>query len=286
MWAIILHGGAKTIEAAEEERNRSGCRAALEAGSAILRAGGSSTDAVEAAVRVLEDDGTFNAGRGSALNADGEAEMCAAIMEGAKLNVGAVTVVKGVRHPISIARALLLEEQVLLAAEGARRFAAEKNGELSDPVDALAKPVGAEARDTVGCIALDSRGQLAVAVSTGGLDGAPPGRVGDSPLTGCGYYADDAVGAVCCSGDGEYIARMMLAARVMHELDDLRPGGAVASGLKAMSRVGGEAGIIALAPDGTPGWAHSSSHFAVALATSAHPEPQVYLAKDEEDDDG
>ncbi|WP_309085336.1 isoaspartyl peptidase/L-asparaginase family protein [Chelativorans sp.] len=286
MWSIIVHGGAKTIEPSEREANSAGCLAAIEAGARILRGGGSSIDAVEAAVKVLEDDPTFNAGHGSALNAEGEIEMCASVMEGAKLNVGAVTVLRGVRNPVSVARTMLFDEPILLAGSGARQYAADKGLELCSPQD-LKSPEqkrSSPSRDTVGCVALDEKGNLAVAVSTGGLDGAAPGRVGDSPQPGCGYYADNAIGAVCFSGDGEQIARAMLAARVMHGFDAVDPGRTIEAALNALARVGGEAGAIALAPDGTAGWAHNSSHFAVAMASSILPNPKVFLSKEEEEE--
>jgi beta-aspartyl-peptidase (threonine type) len=287
MWSIILHGGAKTIKDKDAAANRSGCRKALEAGALILKNGGSSIDAVEAAVRVLEDDPTFNAGYGSVRNRDGEVECCAAMMEGADLNVGAVAVAKGIRNPISAAKAMLFEKQVLIAGEGARAFAAEVGVRLCDP-DALIplseRQQAAEEKchDTVGCIALDENGRLATAVSTGGLEGTPAGRVGDSPQPGCGFYCDNHVGGVVFSGDGEEIARMMLAARVMYGLEDLPPQEAVEASLLHLERVGGEAGGISLTPVGELGWAHNSEHFAVAYTSSADPSAKVYLAKSEE----
>ncbi|MDQ2705833.1 MAG: isoaspartyl peptidase/L-asparaginase family protein [Pseudomonadota bacterium] len=288
MWSIILHGGAKTIKADEAEANRAGCVAALEAGRRILEAGGSSVDAVQAAVTKLENDPTFNAGYGSALNEDGEVEMCAALMEGAEFNVGAVTVIKGIRNPICAARAMLQQKPVLLAAEGARRFAAQNGVELCGPRD-LIPPENSESpnrigtHDTVGCIALDQRGRLAVGVSTGGLDGSPAGRVGDSPQPGCGYYVDDTVGAVVFSGDGEHIARMMLAARVMHDFDREDPARGVETALSHVERIGGTGGGIAMSPDGIAGWAHNTSHFAVACASTANPQGRSFLRKEEDD---
>jgi L-asparaginase / beta-aspartyl-peptidase len=287
MWSIILHGGAKTIEDKDAEANRAGCKKALEAGAAILRNGGTSIDATEAAVRVLEDDPTFNAGYGSVQNEDGEVECCAAMMEGENFNVGAIAVAKGVRNPIAAAKAMLFEKPVLIAGDGARAFAAQAGLRLCDP-DALiamheAKQPDAEKRhDTVGCIALDERGLLATAVSTGGLEGTAPGRVGDSPQPGCGFYCDDNIGGVVFSGDGEDIARMMLAARVMYALEDLSPREAVEASLAHLDRVQGEAGGIALTPDGKFGWAHNSDHFAVAYSSSNDPNPKVYLRKSEE----
>lgn len=160
MWSLILHGGAKEIDPEEEEAHRNGCIKALEAGRAVLAGGGTAVDAVEAAGRVLETAPTFNAGYGSALNSDGEVEMCAGIMEGKDFNVGAVAVIKGVRHPISVAKAMLHEEPILLVSDGARRFAADKQLELCDPADLVTPQQRgfaskSEAKDTIGVVALD-----------------------------------------------------------------------------------------------------------------------------------
>jgi beta-aspartyl-peptidase (threonine type) len=282
MWAVILHGGAKTIEDGEEEANRSGCERALRAGVLVLERGGSSIDAAEAVVRALEDDETFNAGRGSARNEDGEIETCAAMMEGRGFNVGAVAVAKGIVNPVSAARAMLFDEPVLIAGKGATAFAREKGLDVYEPDirPSSAQPSSGERmHDTVGCVALDEEGRLAVAVSTGGLDGTHAGRVGDSPQPGCGFYCDDRVGGVVFSGDGENIARMTLASRVMHLLDDVSPTEAVETALGHLGAIGGEAGGIVLTPAGEFGWAHNSQHFAVAYASSHGRSPKVFLKK-------
>jgi beta-aspartyl-peptidase (threonine type) len=286
-WAIILHGGAKTIEVQDAPFNRAGCRNALEAGAAVLREGGASIDAAEAAVRILEDDSTFNAGYGSVQNEDGEVECCAATMEGAKFNVGAIAIAKGIRNPIAAAKAMLFEQPVLIAGDGARAFAAEAGVTLCDPdalipLSAAKEPDAEKGHDTVGCVALDKDGRIATAVSTGGVEGTPAGRVGDSPQPGCGFYCDDNIGGVVFSGDGEHIARMVLAARVIHALEDLSPQEAVDKSLAYLERTGGEAGGIALTPNGKFGWAHNSDHFAVAYASSDDPSPRIYLNKSEE----
>ncbi|MER8447317.1 isoaspartyl peptidase/L-asparaginase family protein [Mesorhizobium sp. M1066] len=286
MWSLIVHGGAKDINPEEEEANRRGCINALEAGRTILASGGTAVDAVEAAVRVLESDPTFNAGYGSALNRDGEIEMCASLMEGKNVNIGAVTVIAGVRHPISVAKAMLFEEPILLASDGARRFAEQKQMELCDPAD-LVSPEQRELsrtgkHDTVGCIALDQHGSLAVGTSTGGLAGIHPGRVGDSPLPGCGYYADNHLGAVAFSGDGEHIARKTLAARVMHALAD-GPEQALETSIKELETIGGEAGGIVLTAAGLSGWAHNSREFAVAFMTSDDKNAHVFLRKEDKE---
>lgn len=286
MWSLILHGGAKTIEPSDDEPNRKGCARALQAGTDILAAGGSAIDAVVAAVRALEDDPTFNAGYGSVLNAEGEVETCAALMEGSRFQVGAIAAAQGIRNPIEAARAMLEEEPVLIAGRGAHLFAREhgvamcRQDDLVSPVKASAGPEGRH--DTVGAVALDRDGRMATAVSTGGVEGKPPGRVGDSPQPGCGFYCDDRLGGVVFSGDGEPIARRMLAAGVMHALSgQIAPDDAVRAALDRLEEIGGEAGGILLTPLGQLGFAHNSSHFAVAFATSEAPEPRICLRKDE-----
>jgi beta-aspartyl-peptidase (threonine type) len=286
MWAIIVHGGAKTIEAAQASANRAGCEAALQAGVLVLERGGSSIDAAEAAVRALEDNPTFNAGKGSAKNSDGSVETCAAIMEGRCFNIGAIAAAKSIANPISAARRLLFEKSVLLAGDGATAFAQQVGIAVTAPQQGeklqRSVPCGGEKRhDTVGCIALDRAGLIAAAVSTGGLEGTPPGRVGDSALPGCGFYCDNSIGGVVLSGDGEEIARMMLAARIMQKLEGGTARSAVEAALVQMDSVGGEAGAIVLTSDGYCEWAHNSDHFAVAYATSSSPEPKIFLNQNE-----
>ena len=285
MWALILHGGAKAIEPAEAVAHRSGCLQALAAGRKVLAHHGSAVDAVEAAVRALEADPTFNAGYGSALNSEDEVQMCSAIMEGNAFNVGAVAAIWGVPHPVSVAKAMLFEEPVLMTGPGARRFAEQKGVAVCAPEDLIAHGKAGKhgAHDTVGCIALDEEGHLAVGTSTGGLDGSPPGRIGDSPQPGCGYYVDNAIGGVAFSGDGEHIARKMLAARVMHAITSGGLDDALNLALAQVQSIGGEAGAIALLPDGQFAWQHNSRDFAVAMQSSGQPEPSVFLRKQEEE---
>lgn len=288
-WAIIVHGGAHGVPPEKASANRAGCLAALSAGRRVLEAGGTAVEAVESAVRVLEDDPTFNAGFGSVPNTEGGVEMDAAIMDGATLDVGAVAGIGGVRNPVSVAKLLLREQAILLAGPGAGRFARERSVELSDPNDLISRgpaeaPEEHDPVDTVGCVALDLSGHLAAATSTGGLSQQRPGRVGDSPLPGCGFYADDAVGAVALTGDGEAIARMMTAARIMHRLPHEAPDAALQSALEEVrARLGGEAGAIALLPDGRVSWWHTSPNLPVAYQVSGLPGPQVYLDKTEEE---
>ncbi|HEX8526406.1 isoaspartyl peptidase/L-asparaginase family protein [Allosphingosinicella sp.] len=285
-WVLLVHGGAKEMKPGEESDNREGCLAAAQAGRRLLEAGGSALDAVEAAIRTLENLPVFNAGYGSALNERGEIEMCSGIMDGRTLGVGAVGAIRGVRNPVRVARMLVEEKEVLLVAEGAELFARRKGIELC-ATDALATPTReselAEEHDTVGAVALDLDGNLAAGTSTGGLTGAPVGRIGDSPLPGGGYYADNHVGAVSFSGDGESIARLALAARIMASFEDGEEvEQAIRKALDKLPHVGGDGGGIAIRKDGRSGWWHNSPHFAVASASSDDPEPRAWLSKDEE----
>lgn len=268
-WVIMVHGGAKTIRPEREAANRQGCLAAVRAGQAVLEAGGCAVDAVVAAIRVLEDDPTFNAGYGSVLNADGDVECDAALMDGETLDIGAVAAVRRVRNPIDLAHALLRDAPVMLVGEGADRYAAEKGLALCDPAEL--KPdilLADEACDTVGCVAYDLAGRLAVGASTGGLCDVRPGRVGDAPIPGCGLAAERGVGAVAFSGDGESILRLTLASRVMHDLETRGPATAAERAIAQIPRVGGEAGCIVLDRRGGAAMAHNSAHFAVGFASS------------------
>ncbi|GHF44447.1 beta-aspartyl-peptidase (threonine type) [Deinococcus metalli] len=282
-WAIIVHGGAHTVPPDKAEASRAGVRAAVEAGCRVLEGGGAATDAVEAAIRVMEDDPTFNAGYGSDVDEEGHVRMDAAMMDGRFLEVGAVAGLRGVWHPISVARRMLPEKEVLLIGGGARRFADEHGAELCDPAALLSPEQAAARSDTVGCVALDGHGHVAAGVSTGGLSGQRVGRVGDSPQVGCGFYADDGVGGVVLSGEGESIARMMVAARFIHRVPGRHPEDVLRDVLtEQRGRVGGEAGAVALTPDGTPGWWHTSAHLPVAFLAAGQTEAQVYLSKDEQ----
>ncbi|WP_284734407.1 isoaspartyl peptidase/L-asparaginase family protein [Sphingosinicella terrae] len=282
-WALAVHGGAKLIAPDAREGNRRGCLAALAAGRTVLTRGGSAIDAVEAAVRILEADPTFNAGKGSALTGEGEIEMCAAIMSGVDLAVGAVGVIKAVRHPISVARLLMPEDEILVAGPGARRFAAEKGAELCDPEELVVEKQRRELaeHDTVGAVALDTAGNLAAATSTGGLPGAKPGRMADSALPGCGYYADNAIGALALSGKGEAIARLAISSEVIRLMPEIGPEAALERPLSKLPHLGGDGGGIAIRKDGAIGWWHNSPHFAVATASAAQPAGRVWLNKDE-----
>src|SRR5580693_3118096 len=237
MYAIAIHGGAgamprATLSAERERRYREGLEAALDAGYALLEHGGTSLDAVAAAVRMLEDDPVFNAGHGAALTRDGAAELDAAIMDGRQMRAGAVASVRHVKNPIDLARRVMEKSRhVLLVGAGAEEFALEEQFVLvpnhyfrtaerleqlqseqrGERVSDLVPPAP---QGTVGAVARDAHGNLAAATSTGGLTNKRPGRVGDSPIIGAGTYAKNGVCAVSATGHGEYFIRAVAAHHV------------------------------------------------------------------------
>jgi beta-aspartyl-peptidase (threonine type) len=227
--SLIVHGGAWDIPDEAVEACHVGCRRALEAGWAILSRDGSALDAVEAAIIVLEDEPVFDAGYGSHLNLDGRVECDAIIMNGANLRAGAAAGLQRVKNPIRLARKILENcPHMMLVADGAERFATEHGLALCDPEDLICeaereawrrcsqdKHAAAHHRgheqDTVGAVALDREGRLFAGTSTGGTCCKLPGRVGDSPLIGCGCYADSEAGGVSCTGYGEAIMKVVMA---------------------------------------------------------------------------
>jgi beta-aspartyl-peptidase (threonine type) len=268
--AIIVHGGAGKLPDADVPPRVDGCRDAARAGWTILSEGGSALDAAEAAVVALEDNPLFNAGRGAALNAVGEVELDASIMDGSQLTAGAIAAVQGIPNPVRLARAVLADgRHVLLAGEGARRFAHEKGIAECAP-DALiveAQRQRWERRHgTVGCVALDDHGRLAAATSTGGMLDKLPGRVGDSAIIGAGTYAD-ARGGVSCTGVGEAIIRTVLARTALDLLDEGLPPDHAAQRAVALlaERTGGEAGLIIIDRSGRIGCWHNAQRMPLCL---------------------
>jgi beta-aspartyl-peptidase (threonine type) len=289
--AIIVHGGAKTISDDKRRANIDGCTAALEAGWAILQRGGSAKDAVEAAIRVLEDDPTFNASIGATLDTDGKAFLDAAMMDGSTLGWGGVVAVQGVSHPISVARKIMDDKPRLLASEGAERFARENGLEMCKPSNQITKEQRQhwekeeEVLDrpaTVGCVALDANGVLVAGTSTGGVANQPPGRVGDSALVGCGLYADGKVGGCSTTGDGESIIPVVLAKTAVDLLaQDKHPDEAAQMAIETLKqKVTGEAGCILVDHQGRVGWAHNSQGMAVAYMTTDMDKPAVFTRKE------
>ena len=291
MWTLMVHGGAGRFERGilprEAERAmRAGLDAALDAGGGVLAAGGTALDAVEAAVRRLEDDPAFNAGRGAALTRDGGVELDAAIMDGARRAAGAVAGVARTRSPVGLARAVMEHSpHVFLAGADADGFAAERGLEAAD-ADWFATPErrrqlaellsrDADAFDvdmkygTVGAVARDRAGHLAAATSTGGVTGKRPGRIGDTPVIGAGTYADDRAGAVSCTGAGEYFLRAGAAQAIATRMRLLgeTPDAAAATVLDDIGALGGTGGVIVLAPDGEATWRFTTAGMNRALAT-------------------
>jgi beta-aspartyl-peptidase (threonine type) len=264
--AIIVHGGAGTVEDERRERVIAGCERAAQAGWQILAAGGSALDAVEAAVRVLEDDEELNAGYGSVLNRMGIVEVDACIMDGA-LRAGAVAAVPWMRHPVTLARHLLEGgEHVFLVGGGALLYAREHGLPAGDKPETMISP-RARARSekeagvqetsggTVGACAIDAAGHVAAATSTGGTAGKRPGRVGDSPLVGAGNLADDEGGAASATGHGEAILRVGMSRCAV---DALRAGRSATEAARAAvaevkRRTGVDVGIIVVGRDGSVG---------------------------------
>ena len=258
---IAIHGGAGTLRkadmtAARAERYRAGLQFALEQGFRILEKGGSSLDAVTAAVVAMEDSPLFNAGRGAVYNADARHELDAAIMDGKTLRAGAVACVERIRNPVLAARAVMeLSRHVLLAGKGAERFAGKQGLKMANQkyfgtaarLEALRRNLQSH-HGTVGAVALDRDGNLAAATSTGGYTGKLPGRIGDSPLVGAGTYADNRACAVSGTGLGEAFIRALVAYDVAARMRYRRQSLAVAAraALASVARLGGDGGLVAV----------------------------------------
>jgi beta-aspartyl-peptidase (threonine type) len=294
-WTLVIHGGAGVIDrgslSLERERAfRASMLTALDAGAAVLREGGSSLDAVEATVRVLEDDPLFNAGRGAVFTADGRNELDASIMDGATRRAGAVAGVTRTRNPISLARAVMEKSpHVMLAREGADQFSMEQGLAQVDPSwfrteqrwqqlldwrrDNAAQLDPTHARGTVGAVALDTRGHLAAATSTGGMTGKRWGRIGDSPVIGAGTYAADGVCAVSATGSGEYFIRASAARQVCDRMaftgSDVQV--AAEATIADIGSLGGDGGLIAIDARGRIAFAMNSSGMYRAWVTSTAP---------------
>ncbi len=281
---IVVHGGAWKIPEEEHTPHGEGCRRAALAGWEVLRAGRSAVDAVEAAVRALEDDPTFDAGRGSCLNAAGEVELDAIIMDGRTLSLGAVAAVRRVRNPVTLARRVMEKgPHNFLVGSGAEEFARYHGMPLISPEELIVARERARweawragnglytenlfaPSGTVGAVALDREGHLAAATSTGGKPNKWPGRVGDSPLVGCGAYADDRSAAASATGDGEALMRILATGTVCAQVArGHSPQEAAEEMLRLLAeRTGGYGGLIVLDPRGRFGIAHTTPHMAWA----------------------
>ena len=300
-WRLVIHGGAGSEriahdDPAHEAQARAGLEEALRAGSEVLVHGGSAVDAVESAARVLEEDGCFNAGRGSVLTEKGEVELDAAIMDGATLEAGAVAGATRTRNPISLARCVMERSpHVLLMGPGADAFSVGQQLEQVEPgyffverrwralekqlaregMPIPSRPKGALVdethaalahdegkRGTVGVVARDACGDVAAGTSTGGTTGKRWGRVGDSPLIGAGIYASNLTCAVSATGAGEYFIRLAAARAIcaLVELQGLPLQAAVDHVIQGdLTALGGDGGVIAVAPDGEMAWSFNTS---------------------------
>ena len=275
-WTLMIHGGAgrlthETLTPAQHEGARAGLGRALDAGSAVLAAGGAAVDAVEAAVKMLEDDPHFNSGRGAVFTHDGTIELDAAIMDGATRRAGAVAQASATRNPVGLARAVMEDgRHVLLAGQGADIFSREQGVEQADiawfatnerrrqfaELQASGDTFDVDMKyGTVGAVACDSGGHVAAATSTGGVTGKRWGRVGDSPVIGAGTWADGAC-AVSCTGSGEFFLRVgvghAIAARVRLLGEDVATAAEAVMG--EVTALGGTGGVIVAGADGDAVW--------------------------------
>lgn len=303
---LLVHGGAWAIPEDAAAAHENGVRNALEAGNRILTRGGTALDAVEAAVTVLEDDPTFDAGCGSFLTSNGRVQLDALLMDGGRMKAGGVACVERLRNPIQAAR-LVLEQSphVYFVGAGAEEFAQShgmpliENTELvldrererlkiarereaagladatfsgleddKGPETAIPRVIDAS-HDTVGAVALDTHGNIAAATSTGGTLNKTPGRVGDSSLIGCGCYADNLSAAVSLTGWGEPIMKLVLGKWATDRVAaGTAPEFAAREAISYLhNRLGGHGGIILLGPDGRFGMAHNTPAMAWGLAT-------------------
>nr|XP_046256947.1 isoaspartyl peptidase/L-asparaginase [Scatophagus argus]XP_046256948.1 isoaspartyl peptidase/L-asparaginase [Scatophagus argus] len=287
---VVVHGGAWAIPDELAQASMDGVKVAAREGFSVLKTGGSALDAVEAAVRTLEDNSVFNAGHGATLNSDGGVELDAIIMDGRTLASGAVSSVKNIANPVSLARAVMEKTaHSMLTSRGANLFA-ESIGMPTVPTEALVSEYERKewekhksyvtgvreefnsqwVHDTVGAVAVDSAGNVACATSTGGIRNKMVGRVGDSPIIGSGGYADNFSGAVSCTGHGESILKVTLARLILSHVEQ---GKSVAESsqlsLQYMAdRVRGAGGSIVVSPSGQ--WAATFTTERMAWAAVDH----------------
>lgn len=315
---LLVHGGAWSIPDDMLEAHEQGVFDALQAGYSLLERGASAVDAVEAAVSRMEDDATFDAGRGSFLTSDGRVQLDALLMDGATLRAGGVACVERLRNPIQAARLVLDKSpHVYFVGAGAEEFAhahgmplvdnselvldrerqrlAEAKAKASaglpdltfagdDKSPETAADLGSH--DTVGAVALDAQGRIAAGTSTGGTLNKTPGRVGDSSLIGCGCYADNASAAVSLTGWGEPIMKLVLGKWAADRVQQKQSPEQVAQDAIAYlyKRLGGHGGIILLGPDGRYGIAHNTPRMAWGLCTIDGPRTGVRIDPDQSTD--
>ncbi len=303
-WQLAIHGGAGVVEPGAltpemDAAYRTGLSRALEAGATVLRDGGVSLDAVEAAVRLLEDDPLFNAGKGAVFAAGGHHELDASIMDGSTRKAGAVASVTRTKHPVSLARAVMENSRhVMLSGPGADEYSLQQGLEQVDPGyfrtegrwqqylqwrDTRTSLLDrTHAYGTVGAVARDRAGHLAAATSTGGLTGKRWGRVGDSPIIGAGTYAEDKLCAVSATGTGEFFIRSSAARQVRDRMAWHREGVQAAANntIKDIASLGGEGGLIAIDARGRVAFAlNSPGMYRGSVSSSAAARTAIYAAE-------
>jgi beta-aspartyl-peptidase (threonine type) len=286
---LIVHGGAWNIPEEYVAAHLAGVRSAVEQVFPKLQQGMPALDAVEAAVNILEEDPTFDAGRGAFLNEAGEIELDAMIMDGSTLGFGAVAALQNILHPVSVARQVMARtEHCMLVGKGAQLFARQAGFEVLDPEALLTERElvffkkikndprfrthhpfqtadGSAAMDTVGAVAMDVRGNLAAATSTGGTARKLAGRVGDSPIVGAGAYADNEAGGVSATGWGESIMKVLLSKTVCDLFLQIEPMQAVQAGIAILAKkAGGLGGVIGIDGRGRYAFAHNTPKMAFA----------------------
>ncbi|MCD2324497.1 isoaspartyl peptidase/L-asparaginase [Sphingomonas sp. IC-56] len=304
-WTLVIHGGAGIIEKSrvtpeQEAGVRAGLNAALDAGSKVLAAGGTSLDAVQAAVQVLEDDPHFNAGRGAVFTWEGRNELDAAVMDGRTRTAGAISGVTTTRHPVALARAVMEQSpHVMLSGTGADRFG-KSRGLEQVPNSWFATPERRRQLDrlktnaklswfdvdlkygTVGAVAMDSHGHVAAATSTGGTTGKRWGRIGDAPIIGAGTYADDRACAVSATGAGEFFIREGVAheicARVRFKGESLKQAADIV--MAETQALGGTGGVIVTGPTGEMAWSFNTAGMYRGKASSTGARSVAFYRED------
>ena len=280
--AIVIHGGAGWSRNQTEEKLKSiedGLKRALDEGFAILESGGTSLDAVEAAVVILEDDVTFNAGKGSVYTAEEKQEMDASIMTGEFQNAGAVASVSTIKNPIKLARYVMEKtEHVLIVGQGAEKVAIKGGLEVVDPsyfyskekLDRVRRQKTKDELSTVGAVAIDKEGNISAATSTGGRSNKLPGRVGDSPIIGAGTWAQNNLCGVSGTGHGEYFMRFNVAREICARMDYLGLTADQASNqvIDELSGMGIEGGVIVIDREGNASMIFNTDGMARAYKNS------------------
>lgn len=272
-YALVIHGGAGVMErdkmpAPVQKQYTDVLTQALEVGDSVLRSGGTCLDAIEKTIMILENSPLFNAGRGAVLTYDGIAELDASVMEGTSLKAGAIAGVRDVKNPIRVARAVMEKsDHVMLSGAGASQFAKEKGYEIVDNSYFITEPrlkslqqlqkkerenTQNDKHGTVGCVALDTYGNIAAGTSTGGMMNKRYGRIGDSPIIGAGTYANSATGAFSCTGHGEYYIRLGFARDIsaLMEYKNMSITQACQEEIKKLTQLGGTGGVIGIDKNG------------------------------------